>query len=574
MLIRTPPTSAHQPATCTLSGPPKKKRCSTPVDIEPINFDKKFKRWPEVKQVIILDEASNEGKGSVNIYPRQGASINAGEIPDYVSYPPPPSHMATSRVTNKKVITLPVSLMRGKVRTLTLELDRWVHTDCLIKLYIFLLPRDQDVKGAPCLPLSDSEVDRPTPIKLDMKVDASEQPPFSDRKAEPRSDPIEEQQLRDAVRESLVTTAVSTIGTSSGGHPSMSTSNTNNPVCGQDNRDTKLLKSKAMEALIKTFFHERKNRGGGNCLPLSFSQAIYGDQEHDQIIRTQMYDEMRRDLERYGEFVIGAADGAARYADTVTIVDGEWCDQIDIILYSYVIKRVVIVIDTSGHYDKPLYHPKDPEDSDDSDIWNRVDRYALPIFLVRKDQRHYMLLVPNRHRWGKQMHIFFVKVSERIYLEECNDDARKQMFLKEGAEFDERLGRFYVLRTQLWRPFWKEFGAGDFKEIQKAELERRVSVWEGELAKLAKISKPTPTPKQNTTADVDTSMYDDPEFDEALGDFNFIDEVSAIPISLALLTIPNNVDHSNCDILFKCRCHQRRMRPMKARWDLGAKTVA
>ena len=45
------------------------------------------------------------------------------------------------------------------------------------------------------------------------------------------------------------------------------------------------------------------------------------------------------------------------------------------------------------------------------------------------------------------------------------------------------------------------------------------------MSKLAIISKPTSTPKQNNTADVNTTnLYDNPELDEELRNFN-VDDV-------------------------------------------------
>jgi hypothetical protein len=145
--------------------------------------------------------------------------------------------------------------------------------------------------------------------------------------------------------------------------------------------------------------------------------------------------------------------------------------QLDIVAYSFVEKRVIAVIDTSGNYEKVLYHPQDPEEP--GEVWNHVNRYAMPIFLERFNECHYMLLIPKRFP-ERINHYFFVKVSERLYLSKYNS-AQQQMLIDEGAMLDRKQDRLYVETTQLWNPIFTQFGPGSMTQLQSEELARRTS---------------------------------------------------------------------------------------------------
>ena len=234
----------------------------------------------------------------------------------------------------------------------------------------------------------------------------------------------------------------------------------------------KSLKQKSMKYFLNEYFHSEHNNGNGNCMPLSFSQSKFGNQSHASKLRKDIADKMIEMKAYFGKVIDGGEDGVINYANTITSVDGEWLDQIDLTAYAFLEKRVVVVLDTSGDYDYMHYHPQDPDEEDD-DIWKEVNRFTEPVYLARVRQRHYMLLKPKYFETNVGAY-FHAKVSERLYLTECTSEER-EILEKEGARWDNKMNKLYVRISQLWNPIFKRFGAGKEEDLQTNELERRTS---------------------------------------------------------------------------------------------------
>lgn len=236
--------------------------------------------------------------------------------------------------------------------------------------------------------------------------------------------------------------------------------------------ETKALIANAIKIYMNRYFTSFDNEGNGDCIAACFSLDKFNNEDHTGDVRNWIADAMIKNEDVLSEFFPGDEDGVATYANNVTRVRGKWLDQVDLFAYSLHEKRVVAVIDTSGNHEKVLYHPQDPEEEDE--IWNRVNRFAPPIYLVRINEQHYMLLRPNYMEGNDSEEYFHVKVSEKLYLSNYNR-MEQEVLIKEGAMLDNEKNRLYVYETQLWNKEYQKFSPGSMTELQTNELINRIS---------------------------------------------------------------------------------------------------